>query len=265
MASSSLANNVPFNHKYGFIGYGLGYDTSDFENLSTHLINQDLSTNGAIHFEVKYGEKDSYIAFENLFADNFFNTTNITLAYNLYSFYFKLGLLSQISVGKDHMENYIEETQQGKNLKAQHYHGQIKYQKDNFIAAYSIAYTPYNEESIYSGTFFSPFSNKPSLVVGMNTNHATIADTTSHKIAALYKGLKAGQIPLVLIGGYINYDIGKHNGLSPDPLDTSEWYFHLQGYFSKSLSTTLRYSYAKNIDPLREKTRSTMFYITYEF
>lgn len=265
VASSTTANSVPFNHKYGFLGYGLGYDTSEFENTSTHLINKNLSTNGAIHFLTKYGENDTYISFENLYIDNFFNTANLTLAYNVSDFYFKIGMLSQKSVGKDHMENHIELRERYKNLEAKHYQMQIKYQKDNFSLAYSVSHTPYNKKSIYNGTLYSPFSNKTSWLTGMNTNHATIADTTSQNILALYKGLKLYKLPLVLAAGYIKYKIGPDNGLSPVSLDTSEAYYHIKGYFSKNLSTTLQYSHSKNYDPLREKATATKMIITYQF
>lgn len=265
VASSTLSNSVPFNHRYGFLGYGLGYDTSEFEDLSTHLINKKLSTKGALHFLTKYKKDNAAITFENLYVDNFLNTTNLIFEYSINNFYLKLGATTQFSVGKDHIENNIEVSERYKNLEAQHYQMQLKYQKNDFTIAYSLSRTPYNKDSIYNGTLYSPFSNKTSWLVGINTNHATIADTTSQKIAILYKGTKLYKIPLVLASGYIQYDIGNNNGLSPNSLDTSEHYYHIKGYFSKHLTTTLQYSYAKNYDPLREKVTATKLILTYQF
>jgi hypothetical protein len=265
VVSSTMANNIPYNHKYGFLGYGMGYNTDHFEDISTHLINKKLSTKGVLHFLAKYGEKSNYISFENLYIDNFFNTSNLTLAYNINNFYIKLGMLFQKSVGDKHMENYIEVSERYKNLEAKHYQMQLMYKKNDFSFQYSIAHTPYDEDNIYNGTFYSPFANKASWLYGMDTNHANVADTTSQTIRAIYRSLKLYKVPLVLAAGYIKYHIGPHNGLTPISLDTSERYYHITGYFSKNLSATLQYSHSKNYDPLREKITTTKVFLTYQF
>jgi hypothetical protein len=46
IASSTISNSVPFNHRYGFLGYGMGYNVGNFTDISKHILNEDLSTNG---------------------------------------------------------------------------------------------------------------------------------------------------------------------------------------------------------------------------
>lgn len=259
IASSTLANNVPFNHKYGFIGYGLGYDTGGFRDVSKHLINKKVQTNGVLHFTLKYGDADSYLSYENLFADNFFNTSNLSLAYRIDNFYLKLGALYQTSIGKKHIQNTID-----KKLKSNHFNAHFKYQKEKFKLEYMIAHTPYKKNTIYNGTLYSPFSNNSSLLRGLQTAHAIIADTTSHKIA-ITDLLKVYKVPLIVSTAYIQYDIGENNGLSPMAIDTSEIYLHLKGYFSKHLSAKIQYSYVKNFDPLSEKTHTLYTVLEYKF
>lgn len=139
ISSSTMANNVPYNHKYGFLGYGLGYNIGGFTTLSKHIINKDVSTNGAIHFLAKYGEKEQYISLENLYVDNFFNTSNLTLSYNVENFYLKAGMIYQFSVGKKQIEKHIQNAQLNKKLEAKHYQLQLKYQNEKFQIAYSIS------------------------------------------------------------------------------------------------------------------------------
>jgi len=264
VASSTLANAVPFNHKYGFLGYGLGYNSGGYTSLSEHLINKDLSTNGALHFELKYGEENSFISLENLYIDNFFNTSNLTLSYGISSFYGKIGMLYQFSVGKKYMEKYIEDSEQGKKLEAKHYQTELGYKKERFKLNYLFTYTPYNTDAIYNGTLYSPFSNHASWLRGLNSSHALISDTSSHKIG--FENLfHISKLPLALSTGYAIYDIKNNNGLSPKPLDTSEFYFHTKAYFSKHLSAKVQYSYMKEFDPLTELTQNVKVAVEYKF
>ena len=264
VSSSTMANNVPYNHKYGFLGYGLGYNIGGFKTLSKHIINKDVSTNGAIHFLAKYGQKEQYISLENLYVDNFFNTSNLTLSYNVENIYLKAGMIYQFSVGQKHIEKHIENAQLNKKLESHHYQLQLKYQNEKFQIAYSISKTPSNKNAIYNGTLMSPFSNQPSWLVGLNTSHATIADTLSQKISAT-TSTKIYEMPLILSTAYIKYDIGDANGLTPNAIDTSEWYLHLQGYFSKNLSAKIQYSYVENYDPLTHKSFNTKLALEYKF
>lgn len=264
IASSTLANNIPYNHKYGFIGYGLGYNTGQFVDVSQHIMNKDLSTNGVLHFLAKYGDKDNYISFENLFADNFFNTSSLNFAYRLDNFYLKTGALYQTSIGKNHIENHIENSQQGKKLKSSHYQVQLKYQKKKLRLEYKLTYTPYHESSIYNGTLYSPFSNNTSYLRGLHTAHAIIADTKSQKFSVTDL-IKLHKVPVVLSVAYVAYAIGEKNGLSPTSLDTTEIYLHAKGYFSKHLSAKIQYSHIKNFDPLTAKTNTIYTVIEYNF
>jgi len=264
VSSSTMANNVPYNHKYGFLGYGLGYNISGFTSISKHIINKDVSTNGAIHFLAKYGKKEQYISLENLYVDNFFNTSNLTLSYNVKNIYLKAGMIYQFSVGQKQIEKHIENAQLNKRLESYHYQLQLKYQNEKFQIAYSISKTPSNKNAIYGGTLMSPFSNQPSWLVGLNTSHATIADTLSQKISAT-TSTKIYEMPLVLSTAYIKYDIGDANGLTPNAIDTSEWYLHLQGYFSKNMSAKIQYSYVENYDPLTYKSFNTKLALEYKF
>ncbi|MCK9491876.1 MAG: hypothetical protein M0Q24_07280 [Sulfurimonas sp.] len=264
IASSTMANNVPFNHKYGFLGYGLGYNSGGYTTLSKHIINKDLATNGAIHFLAKYGEKEQHLSFENLFVDNFFNTLNLTLSYNIENFYIKTGMIYQFSVGDKHIEKHIEPAQFGKKLESYHYQLELKYKNEKVQIAYSIASTPSNKNAIYNGTLMSPFSNQASWLVGLNTSHSTIADTLSQKISLLTH-TKFYKIPIVFSTAYIRYDIGKNNNLTANAIDTSELYLHLQGYFSKNISAKIQYSYVQNYDPLRYKSFNTKLALEYKF
>jgi hypothetical protein len=264
IASSTLANNVPYNHKYGFLGYGLGYDSTHFTSVSKHIINKELSSNEALHFIVKYGNNKSFMEYENLFVNDFFNTSKLTLAHHIDKIYFKIGMISQFSVGKKYVEAHIENTQQNKKLRSTLYQAQLKYQNDDFALAYTIAHTPYDANHIYKGTLFTPFSNKPTWIYGVNTSHAMIANTTSQKISAVTH-LNIAKLPTTLAGGYVYYDIGKHNGLSNTEQKTQEWYVHLQQHFSKHLSATLQYSNTKNYDPLTHDTHNTRLIFAYTF
>jgi hypothetical protein len=264
IASSTLSNTIPLNHKYGFLGYGLGYNTSKFVNISKHIINKDLSTNGAIEFFLKYGDKNKYVTFENLYVDNFFNTSNLILAYNIKDIYIKMGAIHQFSIGKNYVEKYIESAEQNKKLKAKHYQAEIKYQKEKFKISYMITSTPSDKNSIYNGTLFSPFSNRMSFLRGLNTSHAIIADTVSQKFSVA-KGIILYNVPIELSTAYVKYDIGKENGLSANSLDTTEWYFHIKGYFSKNISAKIQYSSTKNFDILTSSSQNTKVAIEYKF
>jgi len=202
IASSTLSNSVPFNHKYGFLGYGFGYDTSGFTTISKHIINKDLSTDGAVHLLARYGKEDKYISFENLLVDDLFNTSSVVFAYNINSIYLKAGAIYQTSIGDNHIEKYIESSQQGKSLKAKHYQSKIQYKKNKLKLTYTITYTPYDDDSIYQGTLFSPFSNHASWLRGLNTSHAIIADTVSQKFS-ITDLVYIDKLPVLLSTAYV--------------------------------------------------------------
>lgn len=260
IASSTLANTIPFNHKYGFLGYGYGYDTSGFAHISTHIINKDLQTDGAIDFEFIYKDEMFDGKIENLYVDNFFNTTLLTLGYRYDMVTFSGGYIYQTSVGKDYLETYI----QNKQLKSEHYQGKIEYKKDRFKVSYFASYTPKKEDSIYYGTLFSPFSTTASWLTGLNSAHAILADTFSQKIL-LSNGTKLYKVPLGYAMGYVKYNIGEKNGLRADSVDTTELYLHLKGYFSKNLSAMIQHSRMNNYDPLTKVSINTKLALEYKF
>ena len=264
IASSTLANNVPFNHKFGFLGYGLGYNTSGFNDLSKHIINKDLSTNGALDLSIFYGEKEKFVFFENLYIDNFFNNTNLAFAYHKNNFYFKVGAIYQNSVGDKHVENNIESSQKNKKLQAQHYHARMQYRNNDFRVTYTVAHTPYNKSNIYNGTFFSPFSNKLSWVRGVNTAHSLLADTTSQKIS-VSKKLDIYKVPTKIIVAYVKYDIGENNGILSQSLDTNERYIHIKSYLSKNINTKIQYSQTRNTNQIIQKSNNTKISLEYKF
>lgn len=91
ISSSTLANVVPYNNIYGFLGYGMGYNIGEFIDISKHMINEDRSTLGAIYTELSILMEKNNIHIENLYVDNFFNTLNIDGTINIDKLFFKLG------------------------------------------------------------------------------------------------------------------------------------------------------------------------------
>ncbi|MDY0321502.1 MAG: hypothetical protein RBR23_07215 [Arcobacteraceae bacterium] len=260
VASSTIANSVPFNHKYGFLGYGMGYNVGNFTDISKHILNEDLSTNGAIHADIKYKEDYYDIELENLYVDNFFNTTSLNATLKTQNVFLKLGTIYQTSVGKDYVERKFS-----KELKSNLYQGELKYQKNDFVALYRASVTPANTDAIYNGTLFSPFSNKAAWIKGFNTSHAFIADTTSQQVL-VYNTFRPNAFPPTTVAlSYIRYDIGDKNGDMNYPLDTREKFIQIKSYFSKSLSAKLIYSVIDNVDFITSKTKNTRFICEYVF
>jgi hypothetical protein len=260
VASSTVANSVPFNHLYGFLGYGMGYDIGNFTDISKHILNEDLSTNGAIHTDIKYQEDYYDIELENLYVDNFFNTISLNTTLKMENLFLKLGTIYQTSVGKDYVEKKFS-----KELKSNLYQGELKYQINDFVALYRASITPANTDAIYNGTLFSPFSNKAAWIKGVNTAHAFIADTTSQQVL-VYNTFRPTSFPPTTVAvSYIRYDIGDKNGDVNYPLDTREKFIIIKSHFSKNLSVKLQHSLVDNVDLLTSKTKNTRFIVEYIF
>jgi len=260
VASSTISNSVPFNHRYGFLGYGMGYNVGKFTDISKHILNEDLSTNGAIHADIKYKAEYYDIELENLYVDNFFNTTSLNTTLKTENVFFKLGTIYQTSVGKDYVEKKFS-----KELKSNLYQGELKYQKNDFVALYRASITPANTDAVYNGTLFSPFSNKAAWIKGFNTAHAFIADTVAQQVL-VYNTFRPNALPPTTVAlSYIRYDIGDKNGDVNYPLDTREKFVQIKGYFSKNLSAKLIYSLVDNADLLTSKTKNTRFICEYVF
>jgi hypothetical protein len=259
VASSTISNSVPFNHRYGFLGYGMGYNVGNFTDISKHILNEDLSTNGAIHADIKYKAEYYDIELENLYVDNFFNTTSLNTTLKTQNVFLKLGTIYQTSVGKDYVEKKFS-----KELKSNLYQGELKYKKNDFVALYRASITPANTDAVYNGTLFSPFSNKAAWIKGINTAHAFIADTTSQQVL-VYNTFRPNALPpTTVMLSYIRYDIGNNN-IDISPLDTREKFVQIKSHFSKNLSAKLIYSLIDNVDLLTAKTKNTRFIVEYVF
>lgn len=118
VASSSLANIVPFNHNYGVLGYGKCYQIGEFVSVSEHISNKDFDTNGAIVSDITFGDLKNNINIQNLYVEDFFNTFDISgklnFIYDDLSFDTKLGLIKQFDVG----ENYYSYDYDNKKIDA---------------------------------------------------------------------------------------------------------------------------------------------------
>lgn len=259
VSSSSLANSVPFNHKYGFLGYGLGFYIDGFADISTHILNKNYDTAGAFHLQGKIGDKANYARVENLFVDNFFDTFYLEGKVSSEPFSFRTALVYQTSVGENVVEKHY-----GKNLESKLYQGEVEYKKENLSLTYRVAHTPSDTNAIYNGTMLSPFSNKVAWIVGLNTAHGFIADTTSQQIMLL-NTINSFRVPFTFVTSYVQYDIGKNNGLQTNPIKTKEFYGHIRAYLSKQLSCVAQYSKVKDIDILTENTEDTRLYLEYKF
>ena len=259
ISASTLSNSVPYNHGYGFIGYGLGYSIGEFVDLSQHILNQSSSSDGAMHLNMDYKYNDMDISFENLYVDNLFNTSNLTGKYNIDDFYLKAGFVYQSSVGEDHVEKKYS-----KKLKAKFYQSEIKYEKDGLKVALLATRTSADQNSVQNGTLLSPFSNELSWIKGVNTSHALIADTTAKEFLIVKKFLDA-KIPFATAYGYIEYDIGSNNPFSTYDLLSIERFVAIKGYFSKSLSLKLEHAEVKDIDLVTQDTQSTRMVLEYKY
>lgn len=259
IASSTLSNTVPRNHKYGLLGYGLGYTVGEYSNISEHILNKDKSTNGALNLIFQKGKDSQNITIENLFVDNFFNTTNLTGTYTFSPIQTKFGAIYQTSVGKDFIEQKYNQ-----NLESKLLQGEIKYTKDKFFVAYRVSQTASNKNNVYKGTLFSPFSNKPAWVIGLQTAHALIADTFAQELLVV-NTFYIDKLPITLAGGYLEYTIGEDNGLENVPIDTSESFLRAKLYLSKNLASTFEYSVAKNIDILTSTSKDGRVILEYTF
>ncbi len=264
IASSTLSNSVPYNHNYGFLGYGMGYEIGNFIDISKHILNEEHTSFGVIHSEIQYNKENYKVEFENLYADNFFQTTSLNLGINSENFFAKVGGIYQTSTGDDYIEKKF-----GKKLQSNLYQGEIQYQKEKFNIVYRISKTLANSDAILSGTLFSPFSNKPAWIKGLNTAHAFIADTNSQQLL-FYNTFYPSNLPVVtLIASYNKYDIGKNNGDTtfgtPIPLDVRERFIVARGHLSKNLTVQLQYSKVKNPDRIISETKNSRMIVGYKF
>ena len=259
MSSSTLANSVPFDHKYGFLGYGLGFDIDGFCDISTHILNKNYDTTGAFHIQGKIGDTENYVKVENLFVDDFFDTFYLEGKVSTEPFSFRTAFAYQTSVGDNVVEKHY-----GKNLESKLYQGEIKYKKENLSLTYRVVHTSYDKDAIYNGTMLSPFSNKVAWIVGINTAHGFIADTTSQQIMLTNTVLNSF-IPFTFATSYMEYDIGKNNGLENQATKTKEFYGHIEAYFSKNLTLTTQYSKVENLDILTKKVKDLKVFLEYKF
>jgi len=259
IAASVLSTEVPQNHTYGILGYGMGYNVGDFTEISEYIIGEKKSTNGAINLNIKYGDDKTYINIENLYVDNFFNTFNLTARLNHKSDdienSLKFGFITQNEVGDNHFDA---------NIDSQLYQAQYKFSRNRFYLKYRISQSATNKDAKYNGTLISPFSNRPAWIVGALTAHAFIADTLSQQLL-LVNTFYFGSFPLTAIAAHIRYDIGKDNGIQNTEQKTIENYLQFKGYFSKNLTLTTQFSVVKDIDILQEKKKRSRIFLSYKF
>ncbi len=259
IAASVLSTTVPQNHPYGILGYGYGYNVGEYTDISQYIIGSNKSTKGAINVNIKYGDDKTHLHIENLFVDNFFNTLSLTTRYNLKlknsDINGKIGLATQNEVGDNHF---------GNNIDAKLYQGRLKFSIDNFYIAYRVSQTDTNKHALYNGTLISPFSNKLAWIRGSQTAHAFIADTLSQQLL-LKNTFYFDKLPFTVITSYMQYKIGKNNGLQDTAMVTKESYINFKTYFSKNLTLTAQYSVAKNIDIVQSKINRTKIYLSYKF
>lgn len=264
VSSSTVSNVVPFNHNYGVIGYGKGYKVGEFVSISKHISNKDYNTNGALVSDIKYGDKLNFINLQNLYIDNFFNTTNLivkkTQKYNNFYYGLQLGFIKQFDVG----ENYFANDYGNKKIDNEMYQGKVNFNYKNVFASYTYAYTPYDKDSVLTGTMVSPFSNKIGWIVAPQTAHSFISDTKSNQFLVGTK-FNISKIPTVLVYADSRYNLGKNNGLTGNYLKTREQYLHLKMFLSKSLNMTFQYSQVKNIDLLVKRNNNIRTFINYTF
>jgi len=259
IASSTIANTVPKNHRYGFLGYGLGYSVGEYANISEHILNKDKSTNGAFNLIFQKGQDSQNIMIENLFVDNFFNTTNLIGTYTFAPFQGKVGVIYQTSVGKDYVEQKYNQ-----NLESRLVQGEIKYTDGKFFVVYRASQTASNRDNVYDGTLFSPFSNKPAWVIGLQTAHGFLADTLAQELLVV-NTFYIDKLPITLAGAYLQYAVGEDNGLENSSFDVSEKFLRAKFYLSKKLTSTFEYSVAKNIDIVTASSKNGRVVLEYTF
>lgn len=268
ISSSPFAYAVPQNHPYGALGYGRGYEVGSYVDLSEHILGSGISksTAGAFHAEVTYGDDTKQLHAENLFVDNFFNTLSLSGTYTQVIEKLKLesnlGAVIQNDVGKNHFDHKIN---------ARLIHGKFTLSHENTKLTYAASKAFKDTQAQYNGTLISPFSNTPIWVYGINSAHATIADTTSWqvKLSHLFY-IKA--MPLFAMVSHVRYDISDENGLDlvegfvPSPaLDTRESFVYMQAYFSKQSSLSLIYSQVDNGTPLEKQLKNFRMSLHYSY
>ena len=259
IAASTISNSVPFNHKYGFLGYGLGYKIDGFTDISTHILNKDLDTLGALQVQLKVGDVKDYLKMENLFVDNFFDIVSFEGQKSFEKISLRGGFVAQKSVGEDYVEKEYD-----KKLDSKIFQGEIKYKKELLSLVYRISKTDSNTDAVFNGTLFSPFSNKPAWIVGISTAHSTIADTVAQQLMFV-NTFYAGKLPLTLASSYLTYAIGEENGLENKSTNTDEFYTHFQAHLSKNLSLTFQYSKVGNIDIVTTNTEVKKAIVEWKF
>lgn len=264
VASSSLANIVPFNHNYGVLGYGKCYQIGEFVSVSEHISNKDFDTNGAIVSDITFGDLKNNINIQNLYVEDFFNTFDISgklnFIYDDLSFDTKLGLIKQFDVG----ENYYSYDYDNKKIDANMYQSSLRIKYQNIFTTFNYASSSSDENSVLNGTFISSFSNKLAWIKGPQTAHAFIADTISKEfLAGINFDIFSKKSTFIISSIY--YDIGANNGLINSSLDTKEKYVYLNTILNKNLNLTFHYSNTKNVDILTKQSDNFRIFLNYNF
>ena len=265
VSSSTLSNIVPFNHNYGVIGYGKGYEVGKFVSVSKHISNKDFDTDGAIVTDITYGDLKNNINIQNLYVDDFFNTFDISNKLNFiynedFSLDTKIAYIKQIDVG----ENYFAYDYENKKIDANMYQSSLKLNYKNLFGIFNYASSFSDKNSVLNGTFISPFSNKLGWIKGPQTAHSFIADTISKEFLLGTKTEIFSKQTIFALSS-IYYDIGLDNGLVSSSLDTKERYIYSNMIIDKNLNLTLQYSISKNIDILTKESNNFRCFLNYNF
>lgn|GEM_PF-648146 len=264
VASSTLANIVPFNHDYAVFGYGKGFNVGEFVSVSEHISNKDFDTNGAIVTDITYGDLEKSINIQNLYVDDFFNTFDLTgklnFAYNNWGLDTKVGYIKQFDVG----ENYYSYDYENKKIDANMYQSSLRVKYQNIFTIFNYSSSFSSNNSILNGTFISPFSNKLGWIKGPQTAHSFIADTISKE---LLTGINFDTFSKksTLVISSIYYNIGSDNGLAANSLDTKEKYIYLNTILNKNVNFTFQYSTTKNKDILTNQSNNLRAFLNYNF
>lgn len=264
VAASTISNVVPFNHDYGVLGYGKGFNIAEFVSVSKYISNKEYNTDGALITNLTYGNERNNINLQNLYVDDFFNTTNLNLTlskeFNDLVLSSSLGFIKQVDVG----ENYLAKDYGNKKIDGKMYQGSLNLEYKHFFASYTRAKTPYNTNAVLNGTIISPFSNELGWICGPQTSHSFIADTVSNQFL-IGTGLMIFDTPSLLMAATIDYEIDKNNIMSGLTLHTKEKYIYFESYISDELTFTIQYSDAKNIDLIEKRNKNLRSYINYKF
>jgi hypothetical protein len=263
IASSTVANVVPFNHHYGAIGYGMGYNVGNFTDISKHITNVDHNTKGAIVFDGEYSHQGTKINVQNLYVDNFFNTFYLEAKNSYKVKQTKVSARVSVIFQKDIGENHFAKKYNNKKINGKMYQGSLNFDYHNLFGSYTYSKTFTDKDAVLNGTIISPFSNKLGWIKGPQTAHAFVANTISRQYL-IGTSLTIYKLPIVIVIASNKYNI-KDNFINHTDILTKEDFIHTKLYLSKNLNFVLQYSQGKNLDLQVTKNTNTRAFFSYTY